>query len=143
MSVNVVSHFGYTCASICETHFLILLGDFHAKFKLWSAKKSTRQEGAILKNLISLYKPEQLISTLVYILKHSSSYIDLIFVNQLSLVTGYDIHMSLHKSCHYQVILCKLNLSHLIIVQSEDMGKFRQILMNKYNICKAWNYGKS
>ena len=53
---------------------------------------------------------KQLISAATHMLQHSSSCINLIFVNQPNLVIDSCIHLSLHQNCHYQVILCKLNL---------------------------------
>ena len=88
---------------------MILLGDFNAKSKSWSVNDIT-EEGTILENLTSLYGMKQLISAPTHILQHSSSCIDLIFVNQPNLVIDSGIHPSLHQNCHHQVIFCKLNL---------------------------------
>ena len=73
-----------------------------------------------MENLTSLYGIKQLISASAHILEHSSSYIDLIFVDQLNLVIDSGIHPSkelinlldpsLHLNCHHQVIFSKLNL---------------------------------
>ena len=68
-----------------DPHFVILLGDFNAKSKSWSVKDVSTEEGTILENLTSLYGMKQLISAPTYILRHSSSCIDLIFVNQPNL----------------------------------------------------------
>ena len=89
---------------------MILLGDFNAKSKSWSINDTTIEEGIILENLTSLYKMKQLISDPTRILQHSSSCIDLIFVNQPNLVIDSSIHPSLHQNCHHQIIFCKLNL---------------------------------
>ena len=96
--------------TIFDRHFGILFGDFNAKSKSWSANDTTTEEGTILENLTSLYGMNQLISDPTHILQHSSSYIDLIFVNQPSLVIDSGIHTPLHQSCHHQVLFCKLNL---------------------------------
>ena len=45
-----------------------------------------------------------------HILQHSPSCIDLIIVNQSTLVIDSGIHPSLHQNCHHQIIFCKLNL---------------------------------
>ena len=65
-------------------HFVILLGEFNTKSKSWSVNDTTTEEGKILENLTSLYGNgmKQLISAPTHILQHSSSCIDLIFVNQ-------------------------------------------------------------
>ena len=89
---------------------MILLGDFKAESKSWSVNDITTEEGIILKNLTSLYGMKQLISAPTHILQHSSSCIDLIFVNQPNLVIDSGIHPSLHQNCHHQIIFCKLYL---------------------------------
>ena len=58
----------------------------------------------------SLYGMKQMISAPTHILQHSSSCIDLIFVNQPNLVIDSRIHPSLYRNCHHQVIFSKLNL---------------------------------
>ena len=93
-----------------DPHFVILLGDFNAKSKSWSINDTTTEEGTILENLTSLFGLNQLISDQMHILRHSSSCIDLIFVNQPNLVIDSVIHPSLHQNCHHQIIYCKLNL---------------------------------
>ena len=65
---------------------MILLDDFNAKSKSWSVNDTTTEEGTILDNLFSLCGMKQLISAPTHILQHSSSCIDLIFVNQRNLV---------------------------------------------------------
>ena len=89
---------------------MILLGDFKAESKSWSVNDITTEEGIILKNLTSLYGMKQLISAPTHILQHSSSCIDLIFVNQPNLVIDSGIHPSLHQNCHHQIIFCNLYL---------------------------------
>ena len=89
---------------------MILLGDFNAKSKSWSINDTTAEEGTILENLTSLIVMKQLISDATHILRHSSSSIDLIFVNQPNLLKDSGIHPSLHQNCHHQIIFCKLNL---------------------------------
>ena len=78
--------------------------------KLWPVNNTTTKEGIILGNLTSLYGMKQLISAPTHILQHSSSCIDLIFINKPNLVTDSGIHPSLHQNCHHQVIFWKLNL---------------------------------
>ena len=92
-----------------DPHFVILLGDFNAKSKPWSVNDTITKEGTVLVNLASLYGMKQLISNPTHILQHSSSCIDLIFVNQPNLVIDSGIHPPLHQNCHHQVIFCKLD----------------------------------
>ena len=89
---------------------MILLGDFNAKSKSWSINDTTTEEGIILENLTSLFGIKQLISDPTHSLQHSSSCIDLIFVNQPNLAIDSGIQPSLHQNCHHQIIFGKLNL---------------------------------
>ena len=57
-----------------------------------------------------MFGRKQLISDPTHILQHSSSCVDLIFVNQSNLVIDSGIHPSLHQNYHHQIIFCKLNL---------------------------------
>ena len=81
-----------------------------------------------MENLTSLYGMKQLISDPTHILQHSSSCIDLIFVNQPNLVVDSGIHPSLHLTCHHQIIFCKLNL---------------KIENPPIYVCEVWDYGKA
>ena len=111
-----------------DPHLVILFGDFNAKLKSWSVNDTITNEGTILENLTSLYGIEQLISDPTHILQHSSSCIDLIFVNQPNLVIDSGIHPSLHQNCYHQVIFCKLNL---------------KIEYPPTYACEVWDYGKA
>ena len=110
-----------------DPHFMILLGEFNAKSKSWSVTDKTLEEGAILENLTSLYGMKQPTLAPTQILQHSSSWIDLVLVNQPNFVIDSGIHLSLHQNCHYQVILCKLNL---------------KIEYSPPYACEVWDYGK-
>ena len=91
----------------------------------------TTEEGTMLENLTSLFGMKQLISDPTHILQHSSSCIDLIFVNQPNLVIDSGIHRSLHQNCHHQIIFCKLNLKieyqHLTLVKSGIIERLKLI----------------
>ena len=56
----------------------------------------------------TLYGMKQLISDRTDVSQHSSSCIDLIFVEQTNLVINSSIHPSLHRNCCYHVIIVKL-----------------------------------
>ena len=78
---------------------------------------------------------KQLISAPTHILQHSSSCIDLIFVNQPNLVIDSGIHPSLHQNCHHQVMFCKLTLkieySPTYSREVCDYGKAQTDLINR------------
>ena len=104
---SFISNLGKTLLNIttCDPHFVILLSNFSAKSKSWSVNDTTTEEGTILENLTSFYGVKQSISD-----QHSTSCINLIFVNQPNLVIASVIYLLLHQNCHQQVIFCKLNL---------------------------------
>ena len=110
---------------------MVLLSDFNAKSKSWSINDTTTEEGKILEKVTSLFGLNQLISDPTHILQHSSSCIDLIFVNQPNLVIDSGIHPSLHQNCHHQIIFCKLNLKieyhNLTLVNSGIMERLKLI----------------
>ena len=108
-----------------DPHFVIFLDDFNPKSKSWSVNGTTTEEDTILENITSLYGVKQLISAPTSILQHSSSCIDLIFVNQPNLFIVSGIHPSLHQNCHHQVIFCKLSL------KIWDYGKAETDLINR------------
>ena len=66
-------------------HFVILLGKFNAKSKSWTVNNTTTEEDTILENLSSFYGMKQFISAPTHTLQHSTSCIDLIFVNHAKL----------------------------------------------------------
>ena len=94
----------------CKPDFTIILGDFNARSKSWWQHDVTSSEGTKIDALTSYHGLHQLISQPTHILPNSSSCIDLIFTDQLNLVTDCRIHPSLHPNCHHQIIYCKLNL---------------------------------
>ena len=53
---------------------------------------------------------QQLINEPTHHTRNSSSSIDLICASQPNLVMESDVHFSLHKNCHHQIIYAKLNL---------------------------------
>ena len=85
--------------------FSIILGDFNAKLKSWC-----NSEGTKIDAVTPLYGIQQLISKPTHLLPNSSSCIDLIFIDQLSLAVDCETHPSLHPNCHHQIVYCKLDL---------------------------------
>ena len=66
-------------------------------------------EGTRLHSLVSTRGLHQLISESTHILRNSLSCINLIFIDQPSLVVDSGVHPTLHENCHHQIIYCKLN----------------------------------
>ena len=118
MNFSLLSEFVKTLnINSFDPNFVISLGDFNAKSSSWSVNDTTTEEGTILENLTSLYGMKPLISAPTHILQHSSSCIDLIFVNQPNLAINFDIQPSLHQNCHHQVNFVNLSNCHLTHVE--------------------------
>ena len=93
-----------------RSFFVVILGDFNAKFEsLWN-EDITSNEGSQIDSLATTYGLQQLISDPTHILPNSSTCIDLIFTDQSNLVVDSDVHPSRHTNCHHQITFCKFNL---------------------------------
>ena len=95
---------------IFQPAFAVILGDFNAQSKSWWSDNSTTMEGTRLDSLVSTHGFHQLISEPTHILQNLLSCIDLIFIDQPSLVVDSGVHPTLHENCHHQITYCKLNL---------------------------------
>ena len=73
----------------------------------------TFHEGSMIDSVTSNYGLHQLIQELTHILNSSSSCIDLMFTSQPNLFMESGVYLSLHPSCHHQIIFEKFNLSIL------------------------------
>ena len=91
-------------------HFLLLLGDFNAKTKMWFINDQSSSEGTQLESLSLLYGMKQLIVESTHVLENSSSCIDLIFTNQTSLIINAGVHLSVHSKFSHRNIYAKPNL---------------------------------
>ena len=109
-------------------HFMLLLGDFNAKSKMWFINDQSSREVSQLESLTSLYGMKQLIAEPSHVLENSSSCIDLIFTNQSNLIMDAGVHPSHHLKCHHQVIYAKFNL------QIEYAPPYTR---------EIWDYGKA
>ena len=88
----------------------MLIGDLNAKSKNWYYHgKSSHKENTI-ENVTTQFDLQQIIKEPKHISNTSSSYIDLIFTSQLSLITDSCLQFSLHRNCHHQIVFAKLNL---------------------------------
>ena len=96
--------------SIFKPYFSIILGDFNARLKSWWKSDIDTIEGTKIDAVTSSYGLQQLISQPTHLLANSSSCIDLIFIDQPSLVVDCGTHPSLHPNCHHQIVYCKLDL---------------------------------
>ena len=90
--------------------FSIILGDFSARSKCWWSLDKQNKEGASLFSISSTSGYTQLIISATHIIGYRSSSIDLIFTQQLNLVTSSGVHASLHNNCHYQITFAYISL---------------------------------
>ena len=74
--------------------FSIILGDFNARSNNWWVGDTQTSEGSRIDSLTTSYGFRQLISGPKHILKNSSSFIGLIFTDQLSLIIDSGTHPS-------------------------------------------------
>ena len=96
--------------SSSNQYFILMTGDFNAKWSNWSYNETTIAEAARLDYLASLYGMKQVITEPTHILENCSCCKDLIFSNQPNLITDSGVHPTLHSKCHQQIIYSKLNL---------------------------------
>ena len=83
----------------------VVISDFNAKSsKCWIDDKTT-QEGLKTENLLSQLSLSQLINESTHISQNFNSCIDLLFTNQQNLITDSGIHLSLHSTCHHEIII--------------------------------------
>ena len=90
--------------------FSIILGDFNVRSNKWWVGDTQTSEGSQIDSLTTSYGFTQIISEPTHILKNSSSCIDLIFIDQPSLIIDSGTHLSLHQNCHHKIIHCKIDL---------------------------------
>ena len=96
--------------SVLNPDFSIIPGDFNARSKSWWKSDINTIEGTKIDSVTTSYDLQQLITQPTHLLGNSSSFIDLIFTDQLSLIVDCGIHPSLHPNCHHEIVYCKLDL---------------------------------
>ena len=104
--------------------FSIIHGHFNARSNKWWVSDTQISKGLLEgwqnHSLRTFYGFRQITSEPTYILKHSSSGIDLVFIDQPSLIIYSSTHLSLHPNCYHKIIHCKIDVkvvylsSHLI-----------------------------
>ena len=93
-----------------KPHFSIILRHFNVRSNNWWQGDTQTSEGSRIDYLTTSYGFQQLISEPTYILKNSSTCIDLVFTGQPNLISDSGIHPSLHLNCQYNINICKINL---------------------------------
>ena len=92
--------------SSSNPYFILIIGDFNAKFSNWSFNDTTTADGARLNYLKQLYGMKEVF----FFFETSFICIDLIFSNQPKLIMDSGAHPALHSKCHHQIIYSKIKL---------------------------------
>ena len=90
--------------------FMLVTGDFIVQTSYSWNNDLTASEGSHFVAITSSYGLRQLICEPKNILPSSSSYVDLIFMNQSNSIIDSGVHASLYPNCHQQMVYAKLNL---------------------------------
>ena len=77
-----------------KSWFLVILGDFSARYKLWWWEDITSHEDPKTESLTISYGLQKLISDPTHLLPNSSSCINLIFMDQPNLTVDSGVHPS-------------------------------------------------
>ena len=83
--------------------FVMMISDFNVKSSNWSINDTATPEKAQLDSITSLYGIKQLISELTHIFQHSSSCIEVIYINQPNIAMHSRVDSPLHCKCHQQI----------------------------------------
>ena len=86
-------------------HFTMIRGNFNARSYSWWSEDILSVEGNHIESLKSTLGLRQVISGPTHIFSQFSTCIDLIFTDQLHLVTGCGIHASLYPNHHHQITM--------------------------------------
>ena len=109
--------------------FIIILGDFNARFKSWWPDDVTSHEGTHVESLTTIHGLQKRISDPNHLLPNSSSCTDLMFTDQPNLAVDSGVHLSFHVKCHHQIIHCKFNL---MIVHSPPYERLVSTIIISY-----------
>ena len=110
---------------------MVAIVDFNARSSSWCINDKSNHERTKIDCLASEYDLKQLIHEPTHLLENSSSCIDLIFTSQPNLVMDAGIHLSLHASCHHQIVYAKFNLKiHYPPTYEREIGHFQKADIN-------------
>ena len=83
----------------------VITGDLNARCSKWCNKDITNSVGREIDTLTSSAGYKQIINKPTHVVSNSSSCIDLIFSNNLNLLSNYVVDLSLFEKCHHNIIL--------------------------------------
>ena len=87
----------------------VLMGDFNARCSKWCNSDITNANGRALDTLISSAGYKQIINKPTHTVNNSFSCIDLIFCNNLNIISNYSVDLSIFEKCHH-IIFGKINI---------------------------------
>ena len=88
----------------------VITGDLNARCSKWCNKDITNSVGREIDTLTSSAGYKQIINKPTHIVNNSPSCIDVIFCNNLNLLSNYGIDLSLFEKCHNDIIFGKINI---------------------------------
>ena len=108
---NFVKNFEFNLGFIFDKnlYLTVVVGDLNAKSHNSCKGDKTTASGSKLEIMTSHYGLSQIINELTYILKDSSSCIDLVFTSQPNVALDTGVHSSLHPSSHHQTLFAKFD----------------------------------
>ena len=89
----------------------VVTGQFNGRSLPWWSEDINTSEETKLYLLTSSNGFSQLINEPTHIQTHNSSCIDLVFTDQPNLLVNSEVHASLHRNCHHQIVHTKFNLN--------------------------------
>ena len=89
--------------------FSILVGEFKARCSKLCNNDITNANGCSLDTLTLSAGHKQIISKSTHTVNYSFSCSDLVFCNNLNIISNYGVYFSVFKKCHYIIISRKIN----------------------------------
>ena len=88
----------------------LIIGDLNARCSKWYNNDISNSVGRKIDTLISSAGYKQIINKLNHIVNNSSSCTDLIFCNNLNLLSNCSVDLSLFEKCRHNIIFDKINI---------------------------------
>ena len=106
----------------------VLTKDFNARCSKWCNNDITNANGRVLDTLTSSAGYKQVINKPIHTVKNSFSCIDLIFCDNLNIISNYGVDLSVFEKCDHNIIFGKINIC---------------ILLSPSYVREVWNYRKA
>ena len=106
----------------------VLTGDFNTRCSKWCNNDITNANGRALDTLTSSAGYKQIINKPIHNVNNSLSCIDLIFFDNLNIVSNYGVDIPILEICHHNIIFGKINI---------------RIPLPPSYVCQVWDYRKA